>query len=234
MATTAWNPALPRHWPWRRLLLAIGISVLVHYLIADSWRSSGGTPPAVAVLPQLQARVALPAELLSAPASEHQDIPSDPAQAQPLAKAMVQAPRATPPAPALPEVPRTPGAGAAVPDQRFYLARDLDQYPAPLVPLNLPAVAGRSGSVRLWLNIDRDGNVVDVSVVNADPSAALETMVREYLLANRFVPAVKETNARSRAGFCWNCFGFIDGHLHWDRRCFRVKSLSLSSRKSAA
>jgi TonB family protein len=95
--------------------------------------------------------------------------------------------------------PLKAAAGAGVPDPRFYQARELDRYPAPLAPLNLQAAAGLSGSVRLWLSIDLTGNVVDVSVADADPSGALESRARESLLATRFMPAMKnERPVKSR------------------------------------
>lgn len=117
-----------------------------------------------------------------------------------MAGVQMRAPRITPSAvPQAPDTPLPAGAGAIVPDSRFYQARELDRYPEPLAPLNLRAAAGRAGSVRLWLSIDRAGNVVDVAVVDAGPSGELESMARESLLATRFMPAVKnERPVKSR------------------------------------
>jgi TonB family protein len=196
MTYTTWNVALPR-WPWRRLLPAIGLSLLVHVLIVDNWRPSAGTQPSGAVPAPLQARLET-AEPMAMPAADLPDIPLEPDRARPAAGVQPPAPRMTPVAP-MTGTPLTAGAGASVPDPRFYQARELDRYPVPLAPLNLQAVAGLSGNVRLWLSIDLTGNVVDVSVADADPTAALESMARESLLATRFMPAMKnERPVKSR------------------------------------
>lgn len=197
MTVTTWNAALPRRWPWRRLLPAIGLSLLVHVLIVDSWRPSAGAQPSGAVPAPLQARLETAAPL-AMPAADLTDIPLEPDRARPVAGVRVPAPRVTPVAP-MTGTPLTGSAGASVPDPRFYQARELDRYPLPLAPLNLQAAAGLSGSVRLWLSIDLTGNVVDVSVADADPSGALESMARESLLATRFMPAMKnERPVKSR------------------------------------
>lgn len=192
MTITAWSAALPRHWSWRRLLVAVGVSVLVHVLVASRWHPSGGMRQDAAVTPQLQARLEAPAEPLVVPAAERPDIPLESAPAKPLARVPAPVERAAPSAPAAAGGRFTADAGVAVPDPRFYPARELDRYPVPLAPLDLRTATAGPGSVRFWLNIDLAGNVVDAVVVDADRSVALTSMAREYLLATRFVPAVKD------------------------------------------
>lgn len=199
MRVTTWTVALPRSWPWRRLLPALGASVLVHVLVVENWRSSGGAAPSGAVPVQLQARLET-AESPAMPDPDPPDIPLGPDRNRPVAGMQMRAPRITPSAaPQAPVTPLPAGAGATVPDLRFYQARELDRYPAPLAPLNLQAAAGFSGSVRFWVSIDLAGNVVDIAMADADLSAALENMARELLLATRFMPAVKnERPVKSR------------------------------------
>jgi hypothetical protein len=197
MTVTTWNLALPRRWPWRRLLPAIGLSLLVHVLIVDNWWPSGGLRPSGAVTAPLQARLetAVP---LAMPAVELPDVSFESDRARPVAGVRAPAPWVRPVAP-MTGTPLPDDAGASGPDHRVYQARELDRYPVPLAPLNLQAAAGLSGSVRLWLSIDFTGNVVDVTVVDADPSGALESMARESLLATRFMPALKnERPVKSR------------------------------------
>lgn len=196
MRVTTWTVALPRSWPWRRLLPALGASVLVHVLVVENWRSSGGAAQSGAVPTHLQARLE-GTEPLAMPIPDRPDISLEPERARPSSGALAK--RVAPAAPGvIGEVPPE-GAGAAVPDPRFYQARELDRYPVPLAPLNLQAAAGFSGSVRFWISIDLAGNVVDIATADADPSAALENMARELLLATRFMPAVKnERPVKSR------------------------------------
>lgn len=183
---------MPRHWSWRRLLVAISISVLVHVLIANRWHPSGGARQDVAVTPQLQARLETAAEPLVVPAADRPEIVLEPTPSKSLARVPSPVERAAPSASAAPGRPSIAGAGVAVPDPRFYPARELDRYPVPLAPLDLAIATAGPGSVRFWLSIDLAGKVVDAAVVDADPSAALVAMAREYLLASRFAPAMKD------------------------------------------
>lgn len=192
MTITAWGTVLPRHWSWRRLLVAFGASILVHVLIADGWRPSGGARQDAAVPLQLQARLEAPEEPLVVPAAERPDIPLGSARATSLARVPPPVERATSPASAAAGGPSSAGTGVAVPDPRFYPARELDRYPVPLAPLDLAIATAGPGSVRFWLSIDLAGKVVDAAVVDADSSAAWVAMAREYLLASRFAPAMKD------------------------------------------
>ena len=77
---------------------------------------------------------------------------------------------------------------------RFYLARELDQYPSPLTAL-VPGAGthgSATGSVRLWVSIDQAGQVVDAAVIDADPPGVREQSARELVLATRFLPAHRD------------------------------------------
>ena len=79
---------------------------------------------------------------------------------------------------------KTPPAGPSVTestaDHRFYLARELDHFPRPLVPL-IPDIAV-AGSVRLWVSIDRNGKVLDAAGVKWVRAEGLEPAHREEAL----------------------------------------------------
>ena len=90
-------------------------------------------------------------------------------------------------------MPRETRAAAHGSESRFYLARELDRYPVPLMPV----VPGRqrdgiAGSVRLWVSIDHVGRVVDVAVADGDPAGIHEQSARDLMLATRFDPARKD------------------------------------------
>jgi hypothetical protein len=53
--------------------------------------------------------------------------------------------------------------------------------------------------VRAWVSIDLAGNVVDVEMVDIDPSGVLRRQLREQLLAVQFMPGMKNDRpVRSR------------------------------------
>lgn len=176
---------LPHGLPLRRMLIALGASLLVHVLLVGGW-GSGKASTAPAVVP-LQARL----EMISA---------------ESLSSAVVDIPRlTTAPQPAI--LPRLasraavsgvataePGPGGAAgsgADLRFYLARELDRYPSPLSALSLDHDRG-TGSVRLWVSIDQAGRVIDATVIDADPPGELERLAREQVLVTRFAPAWRD------------------------------------------
>jgi protein TonB len=175
---------LPHYLPLRRLLIALGISLLVHFLLAGGWdvsgtRSAGSSLPArltpmSAVVQQQDGditdihRIAL--VTAPAPVTESRRI-SPPTRSQ--------APAAVDLLPV--------GAADGGPDPRFYLARELDQYPLPLSVLRLD-----HGNARLWVSIDQAGQVVEAAVVDADPSGEIERLARDRVLATRFAPAQRD------------------------------------------
>ncbi len=165
----------------RRLLIALGASLLVHYLIAGGWNGTGGAQRAVVVSPPLQARLE----------SRGQSTVEPVFSVAPDAKAQLAPPAVTKPA-RIVAVPLAAADFSRGADTRFYLARELDEYPAPLAPLHLRSDnPGAAGSVRLWVSIDRAGQVVDVAVVDAEPPAVLAQRARELVLAMPFAPARK-------------------------------------------
>lgn len=187
-----------QRWSWRRLAVALGASLLVHYLVVGGWPASGGGGSAAVLTPQLHAQLQIPAVPPTNPFTESAEQPEAPEQAKsvrPVAVLADRVERRTAAAPS--ETQPAANAGSAVPDPRFFPARELDRYPVPLVPLDLRGVGG--GAVRAWVSIDLAGNVVEVVVVDAGPSVALQQQVREQLLAVRFMPGMKdERPVRSR------------------------------------
>lgn len=178
----ALHPALvlPQDLPLRRMLIALGASLLAHLLIVGGWGGAGSTARTTA--PPLQARLEwIPAVLPSLPESELPNHSTAPPQASR---------RVLPAKVAAPAVDLSAaGAAASGPDLRFYLARELDQYPSPLSDLSRN---NRSGSTRLWVSIDQTGRVVDAVVIDADPPGEFERQVRERVLATPFVPARRD------------------------------------------
>ena len=167
--------------PGRRISIALGLSLLAHFLMVGDWGASGTRQPTTIIVP-LQARLELaPAAL---PPSAVADIPPVSDAPHPTVSS-----RRTSPASAAAVVVEQSQAGTATsgPDLRFYLARELDQYPSPLSALRLD-----NGSVRLWVSIDQTGRVVDAAVIDAEPPGEFEMLARARVLATRFVPAQRD------------------------------------------
>ncbi len=170
----------------RRLLIALPISLLVHILIVEGWHGAGGAQQVIMVTP-LQARL----EYTPIAEAEHsrETLAAAGSRESPLAvhpdRPALAAPRS-----------RTLRADSGIshgPDTRFYLARDLDIFPVPLVPLSLRSNAqDGTGHIRLWVSIDHTGQVVDVAAVDAEPPGMYEQPVRDQLLVARFDPARKD------------------------------------------
>lgn len=80
-----------------------------------------------------------------------------------------------------------------IPDLNYYPARDLDDYPRPLVPLRIdrPAHAG-AGEVRLEILIDERGVVRDVVFAGPAQPKGAEEELRATLAATPFMPARKD------------------------------------------
>jgi TonB family protein len=107
---------------------------------------------------------------------------------------------------AAPEVPhaepapavRTPAAG--LPAEIFYRASDLDQRAEPLneALIEYPegAVVTRLvGKVTLRLRIDRQGELRDASVVEAEPSGVFEAAALKAVHSLKFKPAIRNGTA---------------------------------------
>lgn len=171
---------IPGNVPPRRFLAALGLSLLVHVLLAGSWIEGVG---GVAVpYPLLQARLEnRPAMAEGAALAE---IPGAAAAEEPPHRSRVRTASGPTPLPAV----RTPGPDPAGTDARFYLARELDHFPEP-VEMPAPRKPAAVAHVRIWVGIDQQGRVVDV--VAAESGYPLAG-IRERLLAIRFVPARKD------------------------------------------
>ena len=201
-----------------RLALALGASVLAHaWLLAAS---PGGVPkaPAVEAWSTLSARLAVtPPEDTESLAREPLAVPrllpmQDESRAGPVPEVGTPPARTTAsatagvsgrarkqeksgPTPASPKLP------AAV-DTTWYAAHDIDVYPRPGVPLRLapPEGAGeRDVRLALWLRIDEQGEVVEVTAAEPGTPAAWVDAARASLVAIRFAPARRDERAvRSR------------------------------------
>lgn len=170
--------------PVRRVLIALGASLLAHFLVVG-WSGSGKARSVADALAPLQARLEL--NPVVPPSAEKNDHPPVSMTAPPAALPR----RAAPPVAAAVEQPPA-GAAAAGPDLRFYLARELDQYPSPLSTLGPGDDRGTAGSVRLWVSIDETGRVVDAVVIDTDPSGEFGRLARERVLATSFVSARRD------------------------------------------
>jgi hypothetical protein len=200
MLAARWNAAPVRRWSWQRLVVALGASLLAHYLVVGGWPVSGGGRPAAGETPQMHAQLEIQAQPWAAPVPDIVDPPPEPEPAKtprPVSAAATRAERQMPPP--LTEAKLPANSGANVPDPRFFAARELDRYPVPLAPLDLRGMGSRTELVRAWVSIDFVGSVVDVTVLDADPSGSLQQQVRERLLTARFMPGMKdERPVRSR------------------------------------
>ncbi|MBY0270956.1 MAG: hypothetical protein K2X06_13885 [Burkholderiales bacterium] len=156
--------------------LALGLSLSVHFLIFGNWGGSGAARTAQTVLAPVQARLELVPMATDAPAAAPQTAAPSRHASPPVA-----------PAKAL-----SADAAGGGPDLRFYPARELDRYPAPLSALSLDSGDGPAGGVRLWVSIDQTGLVVEAAVIDAELPRELERMARERVLATRFVPAWRD------------------------------------------
>jgi hypothetical protein len=99
------------------------------------------------------------------------------------------------PAPASPRLP-------AVVDTTWYAAQDIDVYPRPGTTLRFAPPAGAGEAVvrlTLWLRIDEQGEVVEVTAGEPGIPAGWVDAARASLAAIRFAPARKDERAvRSR------------------------------------
>lgn len=184
----------------RRLIAAIGCSLLVHALITT------GVPPGQrghsGSIASAAARAAFEVELL--------DVTPSP----PLVSTLPEADAVTSPAPAPRSERKEPrqrqaaagpvegslvpdGVGPTdVPDPTYYGARQLDVYPALAGTLRLNDREGapaprRAGRVLLLVLIDAEGWVNEVSVIEAEPPGVFEEHTRAAFQAARFSPALR-------------------------------------------
>lgn len=172
---------LPHGVPARRMLIALGLSLLTHFLMVGGWGTSGAAHTTAVAVP-LQARLEpMPAALPALSAVDTPPVARAPQPEEPVRRAALATSAA-----AVAELSPARAAASGA-DLRFYLARELDEYPSPLSALRLD-----DGSVRLWVSIDQTGRVVDAAVIDADPPGKIEMLARERVLATRFVPAQRD------------------------------------------
>jgi hypothetical protein len=82
---------------------------------------------------------------------------------------------------------------APVPDPRFYVARELDSYPRPLLPLRFGRSAGSSAEdVLLEILVDERGVVRDVIFAAPGERSRAGEDLRAMLAATPFLPARKD------------------------------------------
>lgn len=173
--------------PKWRIGLAIALSLLVHYLMAGSWFSSGygshrenatrvqpmnGTPSGLSA--SLMPAVAYPATTMVSPE-------------QPEKRSIADE--------------RNPGAVAdlhsTITDDRYYSARELDRYPVPAAPLDFSRVVSRgtAGRVRMFVDIDHGGRVVALAAIEEEPPGRIQAALRDVLLRTLFTPGSKDGRA---------------------------------------
>lgn len=180
----------------RRLLLALGASVLLHLWIVQKGEGVGARRPAAPDSAAITATLQVPAPL--AAYSSHEPLaerktgaPSEPHRIA----ATAAAPVVRDPAPSTP-VMRSSAEPAAVltpNDPTYYTARSLDVYPKALTALHLGLQAS-DGKVRVTVLIDESGVVNEVRAIEA-AAVEIEQTVRDLLLRTRFTPAAKDGRA---------------------------------------
>jgi protein TonB len=89
-----------------------------------------------------------------------------------------------------------PGPFFQAPDPNYYPARELDEYPRPLVPLRVDRPAGAGGgAVRLEVLIDERGVVREAVFAGSGGPGSAEEVLRAALTATPFLPARKDGRA---------------------------------------
>lgn len=87
---------------------------------------------------------------------------------------------------------------ASAVDAKYYSARELDVYPAPLAPLlgNLqPAAARTNGYALLAIMLDATGTVTQVRLLEAEPADLFGDDGVKSIASTRFTPALKNGRA---------------------------------------
>lgn len=196
----------------RRLVVAVTLSALLHFWFVARMpiERAGVTPrppPATiavrleppSTMPQEQA-LSHPGTATAAEKSARQNRLEGGAVSD---DAMPSSASRKPPAqlPAREAAQRPPGpAAASTPDTTYYLAHQLDVYPALLHSAGLggPEHAPQdrvAGRVLVMLRIDETGHVDEVSIVKAEPAGDLEDAARIAFATARFSPARKDGRA---------------------------------------
>lgn len=184
------GPAAPL---WRRLSLAIAVSVALHASLVFGLHPSGASgriqfasviAARLSPLPAAEPLSAPPGELSAAKAAQPppHDEAAPPRQAE--ARTGIGAPA---------EAGNPGWLDIPLPTPRYYLAPELDRSPVPLQPVEpeSPAEAGiTEGTVVLRVRIDERGGVDDVTVVRAQPQDVFEKSAVAAFSRARFSPGM--------------------------------------------
>jgi len=181
----------------RRLVVALGVSLLLHAWLMDGHYGKGtvpgsvGTVMAVRIQPALDAPQRLLFEAVM-PGVARSDPPAVLAAAYPPGNAALTTSVSEAPARSVTAVAAVAALTQAS-DATYYASGDLDVFPSALVKPDLSAALGAipvpsMGKVRATVLIDEAGVVNAVRGVEAVASD-IETVARELLLRTRFTPA---------------------------------------------
>jgi len=181
----------------KRVVAALGASLLIHFVFAGLIRGgSSALSHRAPVQQHIHARLietapaalpdALPIvrEVKHARSSPRHEDTSNP---EPAVTESTAARRAS-----------TDITAASAVDAKYYSARELDVYPAPLAPLvgNLPPAAARShGHALLAIMLDATGAVTQVQLLEAEPAGHFDDDGVQAIASTRFTPALKNGRA---------------------------------------
>ena len=181
----------------KRVAAALALSLLVHLVFAGLIRGgSGAVSQRASVQHYIHARLYEPAPPM---------LPETPPAAREVTPAR-SAPRPEGTSVyASPSARRTPAdrdpslAAASAVDAKYYSARELDVYPAPLAPLVMnftgKAAAARNGYALLAIALDATGAVTEVQLLEAEPAGYFDDDAVKPVAATRFTPALKNGRA---------------------------------------
>lgn len=193
-------PAAARRAARRRVCKALAASIVLHFAAALTIR--GGSPALMrdSALPSvLEARLVdfVPPDQPDSVHVEAQRIEPAPRRSAPDAVSPMARKHAV-------GRSRADAQPANAADTRYYSVREIDLFPAPIVPLELhyPATAAAAriaGYALLAVVLDAKGLVTDVKVLESEPAGVFDDGAVQAIVAARFSPALKDGRAvRSR------------------------------------
>jgi protein TonB len=195
MATSSFGSCAAARAARRRVSAALAVSLSIHLVFAGLIRGGPATvSPRVPVQNFIHARISEPAP---------QTLPDAPPAALELDRTRSSARREHTNDSPLPVAKSTATrresnavTAADTPDAKYYSARELDVYPAPLAPLTVnytgEATASRShGYARLAITLDAMGTVTEVQLLEAEPTGSFEGDAVKAIASTRFTPALR-------------------------------------------
>ena len=195
MATSSFGSGAAARTARRRVSAALAVSLLIHLVFAGLLRGGSATfPHRVSFQNFIHARISGPAP---------QTLPDAPPAAVELDRKRSSARREHTNDSASPVARSTATRREShavtpsdTPDAKYYSARELDVYPAPLAPLTVnytgKAAASRShGYARLAITLDAMGTVTDVQLLEAEPTGSFEGDAVKAIASTRFTPALR-------------------------------------------